>query len=274
MKERLKKAQKLRNEGLEYHKMPARSTQPSIGGGRRNTLRERRLTMASRTVQRTRIKGLVMKRKWETTAPFEPELTEEEEKAALFLARLAIEPTVNAAMVIGGFDQHLGNLQTNALVRRLSQSVNLVGANDMRQCEAMLVGQALALQAIFTNMAQRASLNLGQRMEEAERWMRIALKAQNQCRMTLETLAALKNPRVVVAQQTNIANGPQQVNNGPPNPGDAKDAYSHTDKHEPEQNELLEVSNGERLDAGTAGATGGSNPEMVPVGSLDRSADG
>jgi hypothetical protein len=77
-----------------------------------------------------------------------------------------------------------------------------------------------------------------------------------------------------VAQQTNIANGPQQVNNGPPNPGDAKDAHGHTGKYESEQNELLEVSNGDRLDAGTAGATGRSNPEMVPVGSLDRSADG
>jgi hypothetical protein len=44
--------------------------------------------------------------------------------------------------------------------------------------------------------------------------MRVALKAQNQCRMTLETLATVTNPRVVYAKQANIANGPQQVNNG------------------------------------------------------------
>ena len=40
--------------------------------------------------------------------------------------------------------------------------------------------------------------------------MRMALKAQNQCRMTLETLATIKNPPVVFAKQANTAQGPQQ----------------------------------------------------------------
>ena len=45
--------------------------------------------------------------------------------------------------------------------------------------------------------------------------MRMAMKAQNQCRMTLETLATIKNPPVVFARQANINNGgQQQVNNG------------------------------------------------------------
>jgi hypothetical protein len=42
--------------------------------------------------------------------------------------------------------------------------------------------------------------------------MRMALKAQSQCRQTLETLATIKNPPVVFARQANIAQGPQQVN--------------------------------------------------------------
>ena len=40
--------------------------------------------------------------------------------------------------------------------------------------------------------------------------MRIALKAQSQCRATLETLAAVKNLPVVFARQANIAQGPQR----------------------------------------------------------------
>jgi hypothetical protein len=44
--------------------------------------------------------------------------------------------------------------------------------------------------------------------------MRLALKGQAQCRSTLETLVALKNPPVVIAGQANISTGPQQVNNG------------------------------------------------------------
>ena len=44
--------------------------------------------------------------------------------------------------------------------------------------------------------------------------MRMAMKAQSQCRMTIETLATLKNPQVVFAKQANINNGgQQQVNN-------------------------------------------------------------
>jgi hypothetical protein len=213
-----------------------------------------------------------MKRKWETTAPYEPDLTDEEEKRALFLARLAAEPNVNAALVIAEFGRPLGDLQVNALVRRLSHSAKLVGANDMRQCEAMLCAQALALQAIFTNLAQSAARDMGQRLDLTERWMRMALKAQNQCRMTLETLAALKNPSVVVAQQTNIANGPQQVNNGPVNPSDAKDAHASADNNETGQNELLEVRHGERLDDGTTGATSGADQAMAAVDAVDRPA--
>ena len=45
--------------------------------------------------------------------------------------------------------------------------------------------------------------------------MRLSLKAQGQCRATLETLAVIKNPPVF-AHQANIAHGPQQVNNTRP----------------------------------------------------------
>lgn len=40
---------------------------------------------------------------------------------------------------------------------------------------------------------------------------RMALKAQNQCRMTLETLATIENPPVVFARQANVTTGPQQI---------------------------------------------------------------
>jgi hypothetical protein len=214
-----------------------------------------------------------MKRKWETTAPFEPGLTEDEQKESRFLARVATEPSVAAGLVIAAFGPQFNNLGLNALVECLSQSVKRVEANDMRPSEAMLFTQAIALQSIFAEMAQRASRNGGGCSDDAERCMRMALKAQNQCRMTLETLAALKNPRVIVAQQTNIANGPQQVNNGPTTSGDSTGAHTRTNSGETKQNELLELGNGERLDAGTAGAAGGSDPEMATLGAFDRPAD-
>jgi hypothetical protein len=49
-------------------------------------------------------------------------------------------------------------------------------------------------------------------MAQTEVRLRLALKAQTQCRATVETLATMKNP-VVFAKQANIAHGPQQINN-------------------------------------------------------------
>ncbi len=51
-------------------------------------------------------------------------------------------------------------------------------------------------------------------MGTAETLLRLALKAQSQCRTTLLTLAEIKNPRpIAFVNQANFAHGPQQVNN-------------------------------------------------------------
>lgn len=62
------------------------------------------------------------------------------------------------------------------------------------------------------NFSRRALAQ--QYQKPMESYLRMAMKAQNQCRMTLETLTTVKNPSVVYARQANIAHGPQQVNNG------------------------------------------------------------
>lgn len=109
-----------------------------------------------------------------------------------------------------------GECEIAALVRDLRDQTRAVTQEgDMRAPEAMLYGQAVALQTIFTSLSRRAALNVGEYMNAAERYLRLALKAQAQCRATLETLHEMKNPRpVAFVQQANIAHGPQQVNNG------------------------------------------------------------
>jgi len=58
--------------------------------------------------------------------------------------------------------------------------------------------------------------------------MRLALRAQSQCRATLETLAVIKNPTTVAyVRQANIANGPQQVNNAPQTAREVSGAQEH-----------------------------------------------
>ena len=80
--------------------------------------------------------------------------------------------------------------------------------------EQMLYCQAVALQAIFSKIAQNAAIQPTFRQQEAS--LRLAFKAQAQCRSTLEALAEIRNPRAVVfAKQFNNAQGHQQVNNNP-----------------------------------------------------------
>jgi hypothetical protein len=76
----------------------------------------------------------------------------------------------------------------------------------------MLLSQAHTLDALFNSLVMKG---LGQtHMPHYESFLRLAYKAQSQCRSTLQTLSDIKNPSVVYAKQANITNGNQQINNG------------------------------------------------------------
>lgn len=134
-------------------------------------------------------------------------------------AEMALEPGVTAAILLETFTKDtLGELSLAALVKSVAEGMEEVSTGNLKRAEAMLYGQALALQAMFLNLSRRAVKQ--EYLKQWEAYMRMSLKAQNQCRMTLETLALLKNPPVVIAKPANINNGgKQQVNNGaPPSP--------------------------------------------------------
>ena len=113
---------------------------------------------------------------------------------------------------------------------------------------------------------QLSSIHLGEYINATDRYLRLALKAQSQCRATLETLATIKNPPVIYAKQANISNGPQQVNNGLPAPAREEKTIS--------SNELLEHQHGQRLDTGTQSAAIGADSTMATLGEIDRAKDG
>ena len=129
------------------------------------------------------------------------------------MADLALQPSFSAATVaLAYLGQPGGELSVTGLNEALKVSIEDISAGDMSRVEAMLLAQAHAMQAIFVDLAGRAAR--AQRPEHQESLLRMAFKAQNQCRMTLESLATVKDPPVVFARQANIANGPQQINNG------------------------------------------------------------
>lgn len=182
-------------------------------------------------------------------------------------ARMALSASMNAVAVIEEYGKPMGELNIAALFDALYESVEKVWDGDMQRSEAMLMGQAHALQAIFMNLSRRAIRQ--DYLKQFETYLRIALKAQSQCRATLETLAAIKNPPVAIVRQANIAHGPQQVNNGVV----ANDSSPRAREIENSQTQLLEANHGQRLDTGTAGATGGANQELETVGAFNRPQD-
>jgi hypothetical protein len=154
-----------------------------------------------------------------------------------------------------------GHLNIAACLDAVVDSAERVKRGDLGGAEALLMAQAITLNALFANLAHRSHET--KLADHFEMYLRLALKAQTQCRATCETLAVLKNPPVF-ARQANIAHGPQQVNNGQP---------SRAGNLETGKIELLE-EHGERLDVGTAGTAGAGNQALATVGTRDRPPNG
>ena len=167
-----------------------------------------------------------------------------------------------------------GEVDMSGLITDLQTKVESIQNGNMKPVEAMLYGQAMVLQTIFTNLARRSAMNAGEYIDAADKYMRLALKAQAQCRATLETLAEIKNPMPYI-KQANIANGPQQVNNGAAagaNPEQYAQARQPAGNSQTLQNELLEYQHGNTLEFGTTGQTVGADTHLETVGTGRRAA--
>ena len=119
---------------------------------------------------------------------------------------LVLSPTVQSGVGIHAWSKFLGEADVGELVKNLRERVDKVIDGDMKPVEAMLFGQAMTLQTIFTSLARKAT---GQEyLKQFQVNLTLALKAQAQCRATLEALAEIKNPRpVAFVKQANIAAG-------------------------------------------------------------------
>lgn len=185
-------------------------------------------------------------------------------------AELSTSGGVNAMLVraympidgIGAGDIH------EAMVR---QSDALQADGDrIHQAEAMLLNQAVALQAMFIDLASRA------KAQNNREWIQtmtgLALRAQTNCTQTLKTLGELRSPRqAVFAKQANIAHGHQQVNNGH-QPVTSEKSLTGTQDAAVVQNQLLEKDHGQWLDTGAASASGRIDSHMEAVESVNRAS--
>lgn len=86
-----------------------------------------------------------------------------------------------------------------------------VASGDLGMAARMLTAQAIALDNMFTELARRSTLNMREYIDAADRYARLALKAQSNCRATLEALAKLHQPREQTVRHIHVGQGAQAV---------------------------------------------------------------
>lgn len=161
-----------------------------------------------------------------------------------------VEGVAMNSLVGLAFAAKLGDLDLTECFSQMLLNARATANGDRSSQESILAAQVISTNAIYTDLALIARANLDKGLELFERLMRLALKAQSNCRATAEALALMRNPPAVFARQANISNGPQQVNNGV-----TRAAVARAEKKLSRPNELLEAD-GERLDFGTPSKAG------------------
>ena len=160
-----------------------------------------------------------------------------------------------------------GDIDDTELLAGTMRQVEAIKGGDLAPVEAMLFSQAKALEAVFTRLLHRGMAQDNIAPFQAN--MAMALKAQAQCRATLQTLVEAKQPRAVAfVKQANIAQQ-QQVNNG----NFATSTHAHAKEIPQQGNELLEDATHEqmqRMDPGAQAAPARGNPAVEAVGAVHR----
>lgn len=188
--------------------------------------------------------------------------TQDNEEQDLAVARTFLQPTVNCALSIKECYKSQDSLSVLGIRKALSDQLEKLHNGEMKRAEAMLLTQAHTLDTLFSTLLIRSQRNMGDYFPAAEKYMKLALKAQSQCRTTIEALHEMKNPRPYI--QNNKAQY-QQVNNG--------EQASRARENEKQSNELLEDNSHEWMDTVTPQEAGRDDKELETVGKEHGSQD-
>ena len=182
------------------------------------------------------------------------------------LSFVAIESSRNAAAIINVFQKFGDKVNFTDVSNHIDTISDGVSSGNLSVLEHMLVAQSLALQTLFTSLTRRASV--ADTLSQYQTYMGLGLRAQSQSRATIQAVVDLKFPRQVsFVKQANIANGPQQVNNG-----EEHMSLAHEKNAQITQTKVLESEYEHGLDAGTSTTTIGKNSALEAVATVHRAA--
>ena len=170
--------------------------------------------------------------------------------------------TVGSLIVDANKSNISGQVDMECAREIIGKGMDDIKKGDLSKLEEMLYSQAVALNMMFANLSRRAVIQTN--VDIKATLTNLCFKAQNQSRNTIQTLINLKQPSQTsfIKQQTNVANGHQQINNGV--------AQSSPEKFTKVPNELLEEKHGKWLDTGTKTKAKGVNSELEAVVEVHR----
>lgn len=138
-----------------------------------------------------------------------------EETGAQAMARKLVQPVFKNAVATSGFiGKMIGGVELPGLTdyaNELQKASAKAAEGDLTMASKMLAAQAVTLDSMFTELARRTAMNMGDYINAAERYGRLALKAQSNCRATLEALAKLHQPREQTVRHVHVNEGGQAV---------------------------------------------------------------
>jgi hypothetical protein len=139
-----------------------------------------------------------------------------DETGAQAMARKILEPHMRhaftasafAGKVLGPSVEGPGLMDFIVHMQGVTKSAE---SGDLALASRLLAAQAITLDAMFTELARRAAANMGEYINAAETYGRLALKAQSSCRATLEALAKLHQPREQTVRHVHVNEGGQAI---------------------------------------------------------------
>jgi hypothetical protein len=139
-----------------------------------------------------------------------------QESGAQALARKLLQPTLKNAAAASAFtDRMMGNAIELPGIGDYADHIHSVSKDaadgDLTLASKILAAQAVTLDSMFAELARRAALNMGEYVTATERYGRLALKAQSNCRAALEALAKLHQPREQTVRHVHVNEGGQAV---------------------------------------------------------------
>src|SRR5258705_590128 len=139
-----------------------------------------------------------------------------DETGAQAMARKVLEPHLRHALSASAYagkvlGNHIEGPGIMDFVDHVQKATGKAETGDLAIASQLLAAQAITLDSMFTELARRAALNMGEYINAAERYGRLALKAQGNCRATLEALTRQHQPREQTVRHVHVNEGGQAV---------------------------------------------------------------